>query len=229
MVPKFSGEEREFKDFEFKLQQFIRPVAGLEKILNWVKDSDQEPNNNLMAIYKQETGVELEYLNDQLFGILSVVTEGTALQTIMNVADNHDLRGAQFWHRMTRDATGKTGARLKRLADKVHRPSKFPNYHDALAHLTDWDNALKVLEKIEGQGLSEPTKITTLSHMVPSDLQRDVEKDKSLKSFSDVWNYVMEQIEVRKHWTKAPSKKDPNAMDLDAAEREEPSQEGADP
>ena len=24
-VPKFSGEERHFKDFEFKLQQFVRP------------------------------------------------------------------------------------------------------------------------------------------------------------------------------------------------------------
>ena len=130
-VPKFSGEERQFRDFEFKLQQFVRPVTGFEKFLNWVKDSDQEPNNNMMTIYKQQTGVELEYLNDQLFGVLSVVTEGTALQTIMNVVDNHDLRGAQAWHRMTRDATGKTGARLKRLADKVHRPAKL---RDTMRH-----------------------------------------------------------------------------------------------
>ena len=228
-VPKFSGEERQFRDFEFKLQQFVRPVNGFQKFLNWVKDSDQEPNNNLMTAYKQETGVELEYLNDQLFGILSVVTEGTALQTIMNVADNHDLRGAQSWHRMTRDATGKTGARLKRLADKVHRPAKISGYHDALSQLTEWDNALKELAKIEGQGLSELTKITTLTHMIPVDLQRAVEADKSIKSFSDTWNYVMEQIEVRKHWTKPSNKKDPNAMDLDAAEREEPPQEGEDP
>ena len=68
------------------------------------------------------------------------------MQTLMNLVDNHDLRGAQSWHRMTRDATGKTGARPMRLADKVHRPAKVPNYHDALAHLTDWDNALKELE-----------------------------------------------------------------------------------
>ena len=228
-VPKFSGEEKHFRDFEFKLQQFIRPVNGFEKFLNWVKDSDLEPNNNMMTIYKQQTGVELEYLNDQLFGVLSVVTEGTALQTIMNVVDNHDLRGAQAWHRMTRDATGKTGARLKRLADKVHRPAKITGYHEALSQLTEWDNALKELAKIEGQGLSELTKITTLTHMIPVDLQRAVESDKSIKSFSDTWNYVMEQIEVRKHWTRPSTKKDPNAMDLDAAEREEANQEGEEP
>ena len=123
-VPKFSGEERQFNDFELKLQQFVRPVNGFEKFLNWVKDSDQEPHNQMMAMFKQQSGLELEYFNDQLYGILSVINEGTALQTIMNVADNHDLRGAQFWHRMTRDATGKTGARLQRFADKVHRPAK---------------------------------------------------------------------------------------------------------
>ena len=221
-VPKFSGEERHFRDFEFKLQQFIRPVNGFEKFISWVKDSDHEPNNQLMTAYKQHTGFELEYLNEQLFGILSVVTEGTALQTVMNVVDNHDLRGAQAWHRLTRDATGKTGARLKRLADKVHRPAKITTYHDALSQLTEWDNALKELAKIEGQGLSELTKITTLTHILPTDLQRAVESDKSLKNFSDAWNYVMEQIEVRKHWTKPSGKKDPNAMDLDAAEQEEP-------
>ena len=49
-VPKFSGEEKHFRDFEFKLQQFIRPVNGFEKFLNWVTDSDLEPNNNMMTI-----------------------------------------------------------------------------------------------------------------------------------------------------------------------------------
>ena len=36
----------------------------------------------------------------------------------------------------------------------------------------------------------------------------------------------MEQIEVRKHWK---VKKDPNAMDLDAAERNEPGAPEAEP
>ena len=58
-VPNFNGEERQLKDFEFKLQQFIRPVNGFEKIINWVRDQDVEPNNESMTRCKQETGVEL--------------------------------------------------------------------------------------------------------------------------------------------------------------------------
>ena len=47
-----------------------------------------------------------------------------------------------------------------------------------------------------GHGLSELTKITTLTHMILLDMQRAVEADKSIKTFSDTWNYVMEQIEA---------------------------------
>ena len=157
-----------------------------------------------------------------------MVTEGAALQTVMNVSDNYDLRGAQAWFRMTRESAGKTGARLKRLADAVHRPKPIDNYSEAKAQLTAWDTNLKELSKIEGQDVSELTK-TTLIHMVPIDLSRAIEADQTLKTFEEIWAYVMEQIEVRKHWAKNPKKKDPNAMDLDAAESEEPAKEDDEP
>ena len=218
-LPKFNGDEKIFKDFDFKLHQFVRPVPAFEKFLDWIKEADAEPDVESMADYKMSTGAAVEYLNDQLYGILSTVSEGDALQTMMNVSESHDTRGAQSWYRLTREASGKTGARLKRLSAKVHRPSKIADYKNALAQLTAWDTSLKELVKVEGQGLSELTKITTLSNMVPDDLMRDVEKDKSLVKLADIWNYVIEQVEVRKHWA-AKSKKDPNAMDIDAAEDE---------
>ena len=129
---KFNGDEKSFKDFDFKLHQFVRQVPMFEKFLDWVRQSDVEPNHEAMQHYKAETGCQLEYLNDQLYGVLSMVTEGNALNVVMNVVDYYDLRGAMAWHRLTRDATGKTGARLKRLADAVHRPKAITNYGDAL-------------------------------------------------------------------------------------------------
>ena len=221
MLGKFNGDEKVFKDFHFKLHKFVRQVPGLENFLDWVRLCDIEPNHGFMEHYKAQTGVALEHLNDQLYGVLSMVTEGNALQTVMNVAETYDLRGAMAWHRLTRDATGKTGARLKRLADAVHRPKEISRYSDAPNQLNVWETNVKELVKIEGQQLSELTKITILTHMVPLDLSRDIEKDKALKTFRDIWTYVMEQIEVRRHW-KAERKKDPNAMDIDAAEKDEP-------
>ena len=112
-----------------------------------------------MEQYKHHTGVALEYLNDLFYGVLSMVTDGNALQTILNVAENYDIRGAMAWHRLTRDATGKIGARLKRLADAVHRPKGVRNYTDTLIQMTAWEANMKELVKIERQQLSELTKI----------------------------------------------------------------------
>ena len=219
-MPKFSGDDKVFKDFDFKLHQLVRPVIGFEKFLDWIKDSDVEPDTQMLAQYKYETGHPVEYLNDQLYGLLSMLAEGSALQTVMNVAEAHNVRGVQSWYRMTREASGKTGARLKRLSDKVHRPKQITDYKSALVQLTAWDTSLKELVKVEGQGLSELTKITTLSNMVPEDLMRDIDKDKNLTKFEDIWNYVTEQVEVRKHWS-TQKKRDPNAMDVDMAEKDE--------
>ena len=221
-LPRYNGEEKHFKDFSFKIHQFVRQVNGFEKFLKWVSEMDSEPVHNDMEIFKQRTGYPLEYFNDQLYGILSMITEGAALQIVMNVSENYDLRGAQAWYRMTRESAGKTGARLKRLADAVHRPKSIDSYSEAKAQLTSWDTNLKELSKIESQDLSDLTKTTILIHMVPIDLSRAIEADKALKTFEEIWAYVMEQIEVRKHWAKNPKKKDPNGMDLDAAEAEEP-------
>merc|ERR1712127_936225 len=40
----FTGEERMFGDWEFKLHQFIRPEIGLESFLDEIKDLEKEPD-----------------------------------------------------------------------------------------------------------------------------------------------------------------------------------------
>ena len=42
-VPTFDGNERHFTDFDFKLEQFERPLKMFEKFLDWVKNLDDEP------------------------------------------------------------------------------------------------------------------------------------------------------------------------------------------
>ena len=52
---KFSGDEKSFKDFDFKLHQFVRQIQGFEKFLDWVRQSDVEPNHEAMENYKART------------------------------------------------------------------------------------------------------------------------------------------------------------------------------
>ena len=214
---KFEGDEKSFKDFEFKLHQFVRQVPGFEKFLDWVEQADVEPNHEAMEQFKAQTGYQLEYLNDQLYGVLSMVTEGNALGVVMNLMDNHDLRGAQSWFRMTRDAAGKTGPRMRKLRKLVHHPKNISKYSDALSQLIDWESNMKELAVLEGQQLAEGTKAEILTHMLPTDLSRAIESG-TLKKFNEIWAFALEQVQVRKNWN---VKKDPNAMDIDAAEKEE--------
>ena len=82
--------------------------------------------------------------------------------------------------------------RLERLADKVHHPKPITSYATAEAELRAWDAMVKELAKIEGQQISDLTKRTTLKKMVPADLVRDIERDRSLKAWEQAWTFVLE-------------------------------------
>ena len=56
--------------------------------------------------------------------------------------------------------------------------------------------------------------------MVPADLVRDLERDRTLKTWQDSWKFVLEQVPLRKEWKS--KKKGADDMDVDVAEEEKP-------
>ena len=46
-APKFTGDELEFSNFEFKLQYVVRSEKEFEHYLDWVKELEKEPNRAL--------------------------------------------------------------------------------------------------------------------------------------------------------------------------------------
>ena len=172
-VPKWNGDEKSFTDFDFKLHQFVEPHRGFEKWLDWVKDLDEEPDEAVLQKLAEDehaldANVDCWWMNRQIFSILSLTTEDTALQTCKSVKEKEQVRGAVSWFRLTREVAGKTGVRLERLADKVHKPKKMVGYSDGIRLLTAWDQDCRELAKIEGQEISELTKRTTLKEHDPS-------------------------------------------------------------
>ena len=142
-----------------------------------------------------------------------MTTTETPLQTLKGVKELEKTRGAVAWFKMTREVAGKTGVRLERLADKGHKAKKMVDYKDGLAVLNAWDQDCKDLAKIEGQSISELTRRTTLKHIIPADLMRDLERDSSLKKWETSWAFVLEQVPLRKDW-KPSAKKGINVMDV---------------
>ena len=217
----FGGSEKEFHDWEFKLQRFVKPFKTCEQWLDWIKDQDTEITKAMMDQLKQEAAygdpsIDLEWYDEQLYDVLCLLCEGTPLNTVKNQRENVGFRGANSWYKLTREVAGRTGARLERLADLVHNPKPITSYKDGLAQMEKWESQRLELEKLEGQGLSDLTKRTTLKKMIPADLIRDLERDKSLKTWESAWEFVIEKIPLRKDW--GVKKKGINDMDVDLAE-----------
>ena len=193
----FTGEEKMFGDWEFKLHQFVRPEIGFEAFLDEVKDLDKEPDD--VAVQDLLDNIQIDFMStaeaslfdEQLYNLLSMLTDGAALTTVRNARELRGIRGAVSWHRITRDVAGKTGNRLERLLDRVHHPPKITSYANAEHQLNQWQSACIELEKIERQGISEPTKRTVLKNMLPVDLIRDIERDQNLKTFAKAWPFVL--------------------------------------
>ena len=47
-VPHFNGDEKRFRDFEFKLQNCLRPYKHFEEFLDWIKNADEEPDLDIL-------------------------------------------------------------------------------------------------------------------------------------------------------------------------------------
>ena len=223
MVPAFDGEEKNFSDFELKLQQCVRPWKHFEEFLDWIKDHEDEPDidelrEKARAQAVQDPAVDLTWYDEQLYNVLGLVCQSTPLQTVKNLREAVGVRGCRSWWQITREVAGKSGVRFERLSDRVHHPKPCASYKDALEKLTAWDNDVKELAKLEGQGLSETTKRTVLKGMVPSDLVRDLERDRTLKTWQDAWRFVLEQVPLRKEWKN--KKKGVDDMDVDVAEED---------
>ena len=89
-VPTFDGNEKDFTDFEFKFQQFVRPFKYFEQFLDWIKNLDEEPEIGELQHKAQQTAqgdpkVDILWYDEQLYGVLSLITTSTALQTVKNL------------------------------------------------------------------------------------------------------------------------------------------------
>ena len=148
------GGEKTFVDWEFKLQQSVRSYKGCEEYLEWVKRQDEELTlikltEKAKAEIRADPEVDILWYDEQLYSILSLKSEGTALSTVKNKREDKGTRGANSWHKLTREVAGKTGVRLERLADAVHKPKPIVSYKDCEKRLIDWENDRQRLKRLK--------------------------------------------------------------------------------
>ena len=85
----FSGDEKLFSDWEFKLQTFVRPLKQFEAYLDWVKERDSEITVVEWKAMKDSVdlahgagNIKLDWYDDQLYSVLSLLCTDGALASV---------------------------------------------------------------------------------------------------------------------------------------------------
>ena len=233
IIPILGGKEGvDWSDFEFKIQSFVRPLETFEKWLDWIKEQNEPISNINMNEYfgnNRITDMTPAWCDDQLYTILSLKCQGAELQVVRNLREYDGYRGANGWYKLTREVSQKSGARLDNLTELALNPKHIKNYSDAVSFIEKWENDCMELRKIEEQDLTDKTKKNVLKKMLPVELQRDIERDCTLQDYKQVYNYVIQQIPLRRDRQQASGKKKVEDDDLDDLDTQQAGEEGKEP
>ena len=87
---------------------------------------------------------ETDWINHQLFQVLSLNLEGKALNMVRNLNTNEQkyVDGVIAWCKLIQECTSMTSQRLQGLAQKVYSPKKSKTYADVNANIKEWENCI---------------------------------------------------------------------------------------
>ena len=113
-VPVFSGTHDEYEDWSFKLRTFLSTEEKWFGILlKTVESLDREVKDYDIDDFVQNSPTEVttelaDWMNTQLYNVLTLKTKDNPLQTVKNVADEEDVRGIAAWVKLLRSYKGRT-------------------------------------------------------------------------------------------------------------------------
>ena len=202
-VPVFSGTHDEYEDWSFKLRTFLSTEEKWFGILlKTVESLDREVKDYDIDDFVQNSPPEVttelaDWMNTQLYNVLTLKTKDNPLQTVKNVADEEDVRGIAAWVKLLRSYKGKNANRSQQLAERVHNIKRVISYGDVLPRMEKWEASLKEHEKDTQKEVADVTKANCLRNMVPNELHSDLTKMSHLVQYDDVKWYIIEQVSLR--------------------------------
>ena len=128
-LPRDTGKVEDFDDWHFKMKQFLESEAEFLPFMMWGDQQAAHVSEEELAHYGQKEGLTLnsEWLNQQLYRVLSLNLDGPALAVVKNLAEEAKTRGVNAWVEITKDHLGATGQRMAGLVARVFNPGGLAN------------------------------------------------------------------------------------------------------
>ena len=199
-VPKYSGKAEEYDDWKFKVTTFLGEEPFFRELLQWIEDRTEEFDELEVEEWAAtKEGMDIKWMNNQLYTILSLNLVGPALALIKNLCDDLEVNGMRGWWKITQEFAGMTAQRLQGLASRVYTPPRCKTVGEVITSVETWENLVRMFEKAEKQSLSQQTKIHGIKQLVPEELSKSIRmQSHTLKTYSQVRAYVMEQAAMRR-------------------------------
>ena len=94
-VPKYSGKHSEYEDWKFKMTTFLNETVHIKETLNLLNQYTKQPTNaNIDDIFNKveekfgHENVDRDWINHQLYQVLSMNLTDGALSTIKNMEED---------------------------------------------------------------------------------------------------------------------------------------------
>ena len=220
-VPKFSSKPEDYSSWRFRLRTFL---AEEPRMVAFVKELEKLPaeltDEQLTQWEGLTNGADCRWCSQQLYSLLSLNVEGTALTLVKALEDDDfpDTRGGNAWLRILREFEGITGQRLAGMVERIFSPKRCVKYSETTQAIATWEIMVRDFCKGAKTTFCDILMVHGVKKVVPLELEKDITRSSTtLRSYDLVKNYILDQVNVRKephYQTNAPSSKAAN-MDLD--------------
>jgi len=218
-LDNYDGKIETFEDWKFHAECFFGEEGKhwrdlLDAVDKLPTGSDEELNE----VWQRFAGMghDMEYINTQMYNVLSMNLRGKALGSIKNLRTKTESHGLAAWWKIGRESNMMTGNKMQGLVGKVYGPKRAKTYAEVFSKIDEWDGYVKLFEESkEGQKLCDATKIFSLRQLVPEALEMDIVRNGNLDTYLKVRNYITEQVNIRKDLKN--SSQGPIPMELDLA------------
>ena len=175
-VPTYDGRAETFEDWLFKVKNYFESEdSDFCAFLNDIEDYDEEVTREWMRSYKPddiETN-KVEWLNRQLYLFLAQKTSGNPLQTVKNLEEDVECRGAAAWAKIVKAGKGRNANRALIVTGKIYNPKRVDKYSEVLPAFESWESYVKEFERDTNSRMAEVTKMNSLRQLVPKELELD--------------------------------------------------------
>ena len=146
-VPVYTGKFEEYENWRFKVRTYLADEPGIIDLILKLDMFAKEPNKNesdtmfielVDNLKLKNIHTSWEYMNTQLYTLLSLKTTDRALVTVKNLYDQTFINGCLSWWKLGYEHTAMTSQKMQGLAGKVYSPKRVKKYSEVTAAIEEW-------------------------------------------------------------------------------------------